>query len=517
VTQPDPVADRGIEEGVLDEVGRLLARGEAAAAVRIARGLLADGLSPREAAPVHLAVARALVELGRDEEAIEELVAIEGALPDVEAARLAALLAALRIVTGRARGDVTEAATALDAGLRMRDPRTVAEAWRSLAFAYYYRGELQESVRVAREHLEWCRQQMSAATMAEAMLGLGISLMHADGFDEAAGMLDGAQEAAESEGVAIQAAVHRALLDLHAGRWEAASTIDAILAASPAPDWLAGLASGLIAVVRAHRDQLEDATRALEIAPAVVAQAPRPMQLWATMLIASARGKHERAASAAERLVRVTFALNSPIRFRLYGPDTVRELIRAGDLVTAREVASALDLAEGRAGVASVSAAARLCRGLIDHDVALIGEAANLFEAGPRRFDAAMARMWLAEAMVDAGRVDEAITAYDGALTALTAIGAHREVRLVERALRQLGRRPGRRGPRARATSGWASLTPTELQVAELVRQGMSNAEIARQMVVSARTVEAHLGHVFAKLGVASRTQLAIAVGGRDR
>jgi DNA-binding CsgD family transcriptional regulator len=65
------------------------------------------------------------------------------------------------------------------------------------------------------------------------------------------------------------------------------------------------------------------------------------------------------------------------------------------------------------------------------------------------------------------------------------------------------------RGPRDRPTSGWASLTPTELSVADLVAQGLSNPEIAARLFVSRRTVTTHLTHIFAKLGITSRTELA--------
>jgi DNA-binding CsgD family transcriptional regulator len=52
-------------------------------------------------------------------------------------------------------------------------------------------------------------------------------------------------------------------------------------------------------------------------------------------------------------------------------------------------------------------------------------------------------------------------------------------------------------------------LTQQEIQVARLVAEGLSNRDVAAQLFVSPRTVEFHLRHVFAKLGVASRTELA--------
>jgi len=65
------------------------------------------------------------------------------------------------------------------------------------------------------------------------------------------------------------------------------------------------------------------------------------------------------------------------------------------------------------------------------------------------------------------------------------------------------------RGERGRPSFGWDSLTPTELRVVDLVCEGLTNPQIAARMFVARGTVKAHLGHVFSKLGVATRSELA--------
>jgi DNA-binding CsgD family transcriptional regulator/tetratricopeptide (TPR) repeat protein len=65
------------------------------------------------------------------------------------------------------------------------------------------------------------------------------------------------------------------------------------------------------------------------------------------------------------------------------------------------------------------------------------------------------------------------------------------------------------RGERRRPSAGWDSLTPTEAKVVGLVAEGLSNPEIAERMFVARATVRTHLSHVFAKLGVSSRAELA--------
>jgi predicted ATPase/class 3 adenylate cyclase/DNA-binding CsgD family transcriptional regulator len=64
------------------------------------------------------------------------------------------------------------------------------------------------------------------------------------------------------------------------------------------------------------------------------------------------------------------------------------------------------------------------------------------------------------------------------------------------------------RGERKRPASGWASLTPAERDVARLACDGLANKEIATRLFVSPRTVQAHLSHIYTKLGITSRVQL---------
>jgi DNA-binding NarL/FixJ family response regulator len=60
-----------------------------------------------------------------------------------------------------------------------------------------------------------------------------------------------------------------------------------------------------------------------------------------------------------------------------------------------------------------------------------------------------------------------------------------------------------------RPAAGWASLTPAERSVVELAVRGLSNPEIAAELYIGRGTVKTHLAHVYVKLGVANRTELA--------
>jgi DNA-binding CsgD family transcriptional regulator len=68
------------------------------------------------------------------------------------------------------------------------------------------------------------------------------------------------------------------------------------------------------------------------------------------------------------------------------------------------------------------------------------------------------------------------------------------------------------RGDRKRPATGWASLTPSELEVVRLVGEHLTNPEIAARLFVSRATVKTHLVHIFAKLGIGSRSELVAEV-----
>ena len=65
------------------------------------------------------------------------------------------------------------------------------------------------------------------------------------------------------------------------------------------------------------------------------------------------------------------------------------------------------------------------------------------------------------------------------------------------------------RGKRTRPLHGWESLTPTELEVMRHTAAGLTNPQIGERMFISRNTVKTHLSHIFAKLGMSSRAELA--------
>lgn len=128
-------------------------------------------------------------------------------------------------------------------------------------------------------------------------------------------------------------------------------------------------------------------------------------------------------------------------------------------------------------------------------------------EAG--RLDLQLELLWarvdLARALVSADR-HRAAELLRNAAAAADEVGALTLCRVAERELRRLGVRTWRRG-RSRIVDG--SLSEREQRVADLVRRGASNPEIAQTLFLSRKTVERHVSNVLAKSGVRNRTELA--------
>ena len=71
-------------------------------------------------------------------------------------------------------------------------------------------------------------------------------------------------------------------------------------------------------------------------------------------------------------------------------------------------------------------------------------------------------------------------------------------------------------GGRKRPATGWASLTPAEREVVRLVSEGLRNDAIARRLFIAPGTVKVHLTHIFAKLSVTTRAELAAQAAAQD-
>ena len=186
-----------------------------------------------------------------------------------------------------------------------------------------------------------------------------------------------------------------------------------------------------------------------------------------------------------------------------------RIALAAGDDELAEVAAAQADRrAQLNPGVATIVATAAHVRGLLTSNIEELERAVELFATGPRPIVRGYALEDLGVARAGAGAVDAAIEAFDGALALFAEAGAAWDVGRVRGRLRDHGVRR-RLVPRERAETGWEAMTDSELAVARLVAQGLTNREVAEQLFVSPHTVSSHLRSIFAKLEINSRLALA--------
>jgi DNA-binding CsgD family transcriptional regulator len=165
-------------------------------------------------------------------------------------------------------------------------------------------------------------------------------------------------------------------------------------------------------------------------------------------------------------------------------------------VATWRDTGARLDAADALETLGSLACArARFAEG-----IPLIGAAAAAREAfGYRGAGPAACRQDAADAV---GAAEEALGGE--VVGQLLADGATMRLdEALDGARRSIG---GRKRPGA----GWASLTPTEEQVVRLVAEGLRNEAIAQRLYLAPGTVKNHLSHIFSKVGVASRAELAV-------
>jgi DNA-binding CsgD family transcriptional regulator len=198
---------------------------------------------------------------------------------------------------------------------------------------------------------------------------------------------------------------------------------------------------------------------------------------------------------------------------RQLAPDLVRLALELGHRDVAAEVASTVAAGVALAPeVPTVRSLALRCQGLVDGETEPVIEAVVQARRAPLLAEHAGACEDAARLLAHVGRRDEAAALLAEALERYEQAGADAWAGRVRAQLRALGIHPGPRGPRNRPAGGWESLTGTERAVSLLVAEGLTNGAVARRLYISPHTVNTHLRHVFAKLGVPNRVALAAVV-----
>jgi DNA-binding CsgD family transcriptional regulator len=231
-----------------------------------------------------------------------------------------------------------------------------------------------------------------------------------------------------------------------------------------------------------------------------------PEAVQAAVALRLARREPQAAAALLER------RLGELGRSNLLAAQVLGQLVEArvaeGELEAARTAASELSEIARTSGRDRVEALAALALGRVALACAdpvapeLLRRALNLFAGLPQPLDAARARLELARAL--AGSTPQAaIDLARRAQTELQSLGAEREADEASAFLRTLGAK-GRAGPR-----DYGLLSKRELEVLRLVGEGLTNNEIAQRLFISPKTAEHHVGRIYSKLRLRTRTEIA--------
>jgi len=274
-------------------------------------------------------------------------------------------------------------------------------------------------------------------------------------------------------------------------------------------------AAGIVALGRLaiHTGDTRQARRVGDIAQVMLEQgtpAVRRHAGWLLAIFAMAKGNAE----AARRWLRATADPDGRAILPRFPIDIADDVLLArialatqDDELAELALSNSQRRAELNAGIHSIAATAAHVRGLLDQSHADLQEAVDLLERTPRRLELAAALEDLGVELTATDR-DAAINVLGRTLALYTELGATWDGRRVRSRLRELGVR--RRLVTAEPeTSGWVALTMSELTVARLVAEGLTNREVAERLFVSPHTVNSHLRHVFSKLGINSRVELA--------
>ncbi|MBB5780917.1 helix-turn-helix transcriptional regulator [Nonomuraea jabiensis] len=446
---------------------------------------LADGLgvplTAAEEAQVALGLAEALKHLGDDRGVIRRTGRVLGrsGVPGRERARLLAVRAHALMMTG----EVDAAAEAAAGAVAEGEVFAQVVGLQARSTVALFRGDLDGALRHAERSVELADAAGGEAAHRHPRLWLGAAMVALDRFEEAESLYAVVEREAGRLGTAwalpllhrfrSELLLARGRLDDAAAEAEAGLRVAGQLSAMALAPALLGVL-GHVALLRdetqAAREYLDRGRELAGDGPGLVAEELR----WRRELLDEAT-----APGGAPRQGPPFGWATGPGGAPQEGPSfggALAYLIVQEPWTAARwrrdprVVACARDLARRNPGVTSLAAGLAHAEGRLE-------EAVELYRNAPRP-------LGLAAALEDAGRREEALEVY-----------------------RSCGAAAGR-ARREVTGQGWAALTASELRVVRLVARGMTNREAAAALFLSPHTIDSHLRHAFAKLGVNSRVEL---------
>jgi ATP/maltotriose-dependent transcriptional regulator MalT len=490
-------------------------------ALRLVNALLSQDLAPAQQAALRLVAAEVHQAAGEDATAITHTrAALE--LPDLPDGLRTQLLktqgSGLVAMGELARAEETSDVL-LDASYRSRDTATVVSAMVFQSQLAFYHGRLSQALGFAEQATRRSDAEPHSLRLRPPRvpaLWLSTVLTATDRLDDAERCLRDGQSQAETLGLGWSlpywhaqracALLERGALDDAVVEAEACLAVAEELEVTRAVP----LARSVLTDVAVRQGDLSRARAHLQAAQPSVSFERPPYGPWLTLAEAALLDAENRCREAAELSRRYgagpQWLLAVPPG---HWPRLVRFALRGGDRQAAAAVQKVLEHIVGEDGSqAVVRAVDAHVRGLVESRPDLIEEAIRLHHGGPRALALADAEEDLGNALGSGDTVPAAVAHLREAQSLLQRCGAARDHDRVRQSMSRLGVRPTGSPRRSTATSGWDSLSESELRVVPLVAEGLTNRAIAERLFLSVHTVNTHLRHVFAKLGINSRVEL---------
>jgi len=521
MTAGDPGRDRLLAE----QASSLMWAGRIADAEAACRSLLGRDLDPSVENTVRVCLGHALLLGGRARDGLCELeqACQSPLLTGTERAEALAWASMARLTLADLDGASAAAEKARPAAVTAPDPLATSIAMASLALVSELRGHLRDALQIADDAVQLADQSPGRLGHRYPIhIPRGFILVQLDRLDEARTTIETGMRISEELGVLWPLTEYHAVRAFErfiAGHWDDAIAeieASAALASETGHSYSLLLGHSMQSLIRLHRNDLRGAHDAAGAAAGELSSGTGPRfrtywSAWAQALVLETDGEPAHALATLGDCWDQCARCGPPLEY-LYpviGPDLVRLALAAEDMGRARDVAVAVSAMASRNEVPWITGAALRCQGLAANDADILDAAVDACARGSRPLELALTCEDAAAAFARRGNVAHAGQLFDQAITIYERLGAARDLARAGATLRQLGLRRGRRVTHSRAQSGWQSLTPSERAVVDLVAEGLSNPQIGQRLYISRRTVQTHLAHVFAKLHITSRAQLA--------
>jgi DNA-binding CsgD family transcriptional regulator len=474
----------------------------------------AAALVPRIVAVAHLLGAGLDTRVGTLQLALDSLDQVAGA--DRERARLHSAMAAAYLVDDRLEEAVVHGERGRAESQRIGDDEAALNAATTLGSVLVFAGRMDEGWQLLEEAIAEAGQSCQEAEAARGYRMVGSSASELTEYDRAERWLtEGVRYAENAElwNHRHYMAAHLAHVQWATGQWDAAAqTAEGALADGRGGITTAITAQYVLGYLAMGRGDWDAAGQLLAEALAAgerMAELQRlSPPLWGLAEAARCLGDYDTAIIRCERGYQASAEVMDAACLFPYLITGVRAYLARGDLDAAHEwsarvgaVLTARAIPGTLPAIGHSQGLIRLARGDLPAAHQAVESARDAWRARRRFWEGTWAVLDLAVIASKARRRGEAALLLDETRALAAAAGATTLADDAERLARAFG--PGRHA------DPWHPLSEREYEVAQLVAAGLTNRQIAERLVVSPKTISAHVTHILTKLGAGRRAEIA--------